>query len=301
MKRFFFHLLKIIVPIVLFFLVLEIAIRKIPNDYQLKKEYLNHNSTKINTLILGSSHTFYGLNPTYFSKNTFNAAYVSQTLDLDLEILKIQQPKLKNLKTIILPISYFSLFETLETDVEKWRIKNYVLYYGFENKYKFTDHFETLNNDVSLHLKKAIKHYVLKKSYITSSNLGFGTRFKTENKKEFKGKFTAKKHTVKDFSLYKKNLNSLCEIIAICRKNNIKILFITTPTHSSYYKNLNTIQLEKTLHTISNLVKKNTNCSYFNFLQSNLFTNEDFYDADHLNEAGAKKLSIYLNQKINSQ
>lgn len=301
MKQFFFHLLKIIVPIVLFFLVLEIAIRKIPNDYQLKKEYLNQNKNKINTLILGSSHTFYGLNPTYFSKNTFNAAYVSQTLDLDLEILKIQQPKLKNLKTIIVPISYFSLFETLETDVEKWRIKNYVLYYGFENKYRFTDHFETLNNDVSLHFKKAIKHYVLKKSYLTSSNLGFGIRFKTENKKEFKGKFTAKKHTVKNFSLYKKNLNALCEMIAICRKNNIKILFITTPTHRSYYKNLNTIQLEKTMQTISYLVKKNSNCSYFNFLQSNLFTNKDFYDADHLNEAGATKLSVYLNQKINSQ
>ena len=117
MKKFLFHLSKIILPILFFFLVLEIAIRKIPNDYQLKKDYLDKNAAEINTLILGSSHTFYGLNPEYFSKKTFNAAYVSQSLDLDYEILKKYDSKLKNLKTVIVPISYFSLFETLDTDV----------------------------------------------------------------------------------------------------------------------------------------------------------------------------------------
>ena len=124
MKKFLFHVSKIIIPIVLFFLVLEIAIRNIPNDYQLKKEYLDKNAEEINTLILGSSHTFYGVNPEYFSKKTFNAAYVSQSLDLDFEILNAYNSKLKKLKTVIIPISYFSLFETLETDIEKWRIKN---------------------------------------------------------------------------------------------------------------------------------------------------------------------------------
>jgi len=157
MKKFWLHILKIIVPIFIFFLVLEIAIRKIPNDYQLKKSYLDKNASKINTLILGSSHTFYGVNPKYFSKQTFNAAYVSQTLDLDEELLDVYKNKLTNLKTIIIPISYFSLFETLETDVEKWRLKNYILYYDFENKYHFTANFETLNPDILLNLKKVVK------------------------------------------------------------------------------------------------------------------------------------------------
>ena len=97
MKKFWLHILKIILPIFIFFLVLEIAIRKIPNDYQLKKVYLDKNASKINTLILGSSHSFYGINPEYFSKHTFNAAYVSQTLDLDDELLQIYKEKyLKN-------------------------------------------------------------------------------------------------------------------------------------------------------------------------------------------------------------
>ncbi len=298
MRKFLFHLSKIILPISFFFLVLEIAIRKIPNDYQLKKEYLDQNATEINTLILGSSHTFYGLNPDYFSKKTFNAAYVSQSLDLDFQLLNSYQSKLKNLKTVIIPISYFSLFETLETDVEKWRIKNYVIYYGFENKYQFTDNFESLDNHIALNIKKMIKHYVLDKPYLTASHLGWGTNFNSKNKKTLNGAFTAKKHTAKNFDLYDENVKSLQKIIALCTKKNINIVFITTPTHSSYHQNLNAIQLEKTTETISELVQNSTNCIYLNYLKSEKFTNEDFYDADHLNEIGAKKLSLLLDKLV---
>ena len=301
MKKFWLHILKIIVPIFIFFLVLEIAIRKTPNDYQLKKSYFDKNATKINTLILGSSHTFYGVNPKYFSNQTFNAAYVSQTLDLDEELLDVYKNKLTNLKTIIIPISYFSLFETLETDVEKWRLKNYILYYGFENKYHFTANFETLNPDILLNLKKVVKHYVLNKSFITSSNLGWGTNFNSKERKKFEGQYTAKKHTTKNFKLFDGNIKSLQKIIEMCQNKNIKILFITTPTHLSYYKNLNQIQLSKTIKTINELVQKNQNCSYLNLLKSDKFITADFYDADHLNDIGAKKLSLLLDKKINSQ
>jgi hypothetical protein len=282
-------------------LVLEIALRKIPNDYQLKNSYFDKNASKINTLILGSSHTFYGVNPEYFSKQTFNAAYVSQTLDLDEELLHHYKDKLTNLETVIIPISYFSLFETLETDVEKWRLKNYILYYGFENKYHFTANFETLKPDILLNLKKVVKHYVLNKSFITSSNLGWGTNFNSKERKKFEAQYTAKKHTVNNFKLFDGNLKNIQKIIEFCQKKNIKILFITTPTHLSYYKNLNQIQLSKTIKTINELVQNNQNCSYLNLLKSDKFITSDFYDADHLNDIGAKKLSLMLDKKINFQ
>ena len=275
-------------------MVLEISLRKIPNDYQLKKEYLDKNASEINTLILGSSHTFYGLNPEYFSKKTFNAAYVSQSLDLDYKILKTYESKFKNLKTVIIPISYFSLFETLETDIEKWRMKNYVLYYDFPIKTDLNNQYEIFNSDIKSNLKKTIKHYFLNKTYITSSNLGWGTNFNSKDKKEFKGEITAKKHTAKNFDLFENNLKSLQNIINLCRKKNISIIFITTPTHSSYYQNLNQIQLEKTLKTIKNLVLTNSNCTHINLMYSNSYNNDDFFDADHLNEKGAKKLSLFL-------
>ncbi len=84
----------------------------------------------------------------------------------------------------------------------------------------------------------------------------------------------------------------------MCQKKKVKILFITTPTHGSYYKNVNKMQLLKTTNTINELVKKNPNCEYINLLDSEKFIATDFHDADHLNEIGAKKLSLFLNKKI---
>ena len=217
---------------------------------------------------------------------------------MDFEILNAYQSKLKNLKTVIITISYFSLFETLETDVEKWRIKNYVMYYGFGNQTDINNKFEVLNSDLKSNLKKTIKHYILDESFLTSSNLGWGTNFNSKNKKVLNGAFTAKKHTAKNHDLYHENVKSIQKIIALCRKKNINIVFITTPTHSSYYENLKVTQLEKTTKTISELVKNNSNCMYLNYLKSEKFTNEDFYDSDHLNEIGSKKLSLFLNKLL---
>ena len=149
-----------------------------------------------------------------------------------------------------------------------------------------------------LNVKKTIKHYILKKSFITSSELGWGNNYNSKIETQFNGKYTAKKHTVKSFKLYNYNIKTLHKIINLCKRKKIKVVFITTPTHNSYYQHLNKNQLEITTKSISKLVKDNSNCEYLDFLKSEKFTKKDFYDADHLNEIGAKKLSFLLNSKI---
>ena len=109
----------------------EVVLRNIPNDYIYKKKYLDVYSNEIETLVLGSSHSFYGVNPAFFFKNTFNASHISQSFDYDLEILEKYDGYLGELKTVVIPISYFSLFHKLESGSESWRIKNYIIYYLF--------------------------------------------------------------------------------------------------------------------------------------------------------------------------
>ena len=77
-----------ILPLIIIVLSFEILLDKIPNDYRYKKEYLDQNSDRIKVLFLGSSHVYFGINPTYISLNSFNASYYSQSLDYDFEILK---------------------------------------------------------------------------------------------------------------------------------------------------------------------------------------------------------------------
>ncbi len=66
MKRFVIKTIYISLPILVVAILMEILLRNTPNDYLFKKQYLDKHSSEIETLILGSSHSFYGFNPEYF-------------------------------------------------------------------------------------------------------------------------------------------------------------------------------------------------------------------------------------------
>ncbi len=127
MKQFTLKIFLFLLPILIIGIALEFLLREIPNQYTLKDNYIATSSRKIETLVLGSSHTYYGVNPEYFTKPCFNLANISQSLNFDLELLKKHENEFSNLKTVIIPISYFSLFETLEEGDESWRVKNYTI------------------------------------------------------------------------------------------------------------------------------------------------------------------------------
>ncbi len=88
MKKYLIRTLFIGFPIALFLLIGELALRNIPNDYSLKRDYLDKNAQNLKTLVLGSSHFYRGVNPDFLEQPAFNAAMVSQTLDYDLKILE---------------------------------------------------------------------------------------------------------------------------------------------------------------------------------------------------------------------
>ena len=70
-------------------------------------------------------------------------------------------------------------------------------------------------------------------------------------------------------------------------------------THfETYCQNLNLEQLNVTIKTITGICSNYNNCIYFNLLSDPNFVSEDFYDADHLSEIGAEKLSKIINKKI---
>jgi hypothetical protein len=289
-------------PIVLVAFICEVALQAIPNDYKLKRRYLDKNALQIETLILGSSHALYGINPEYFATKTFNGSNISQSINYDYQIIKKYEKDLKNLKTLILPLSYFTLFRKLEDGTQAWRIKNYVIYYGINTPHSFTDYSELLSVKFELNLRRIQSNYIKNKNNITCSKLGWGNDFKSENSKDLEktGKTAALRHS-KDSTNYNENFNTLNKIIALCKKNNVKVMLLTTPTFATYRENLNKKQLQITLNAAQKMIATHDNCYYVNLFKDTSFIASDFYDADHLNELGAKKLSLLLNKKITQQ
>lgn len=302
MRRFLIYCSAFLGPIILTVLGLEFLLRNIPNDYSFKNGYLTKNSDRIQTLFLGSSHAFYDINPEYMHTISFNAAHVSQTLDLDFEILMKYKKHFSKLKNIVIPVSYFSLFEQLGKTDEYWRLKNYSVYYNIHTTNKIADYSELLSYSLKINLSRIDSYYFQGHSEISCSNLGFGLKHNSKNNRDLisSGPATAQRHTYRDLSLYNENLKILSSIIEFARKRNIQVFVFTPPAFHTYVKNLDTNQLNKTLSAMNELQKKHNNCFYFNMLSDSVFTAKDFYDSDHLNEIGAEKFTIRMDRLINN-
>lgn len=299
MKNFIKGFLAFILPVLILGIIFEILLRRIPNDYKYKRAYLDQHASDIQTLYLGNSHVYYGIDPIYLAPHTFNAAYVAQFLNYDVAIL--QKYNWPALRRIIIPVDYLTLYGKLEDGAESWRKKNYIIYYGIKTDTEIADHMEVLSQ-FKTNLLKFYAHYFKQDKGITCSVLGWGTGYsaKTKNGLIETGKQAALRHTSKDDRNFKENLQSLETIIDFAQKNHIEIFLLTAPAYKTYTDRLNKIQLKRTLDAAQQLANTHRHVSYFNLLEDPGFTNTDFFDADHLNDKGAKKLTLKVDSLINA-
>ena len=297
MNRFIKGILAFLLPVLMLGIILEVLLRKIPNDYKYKREYLDNHASTIQTLYLGNSHVYYGIDPDYLAPHAFNAAYVAQYLNYDLAIL--EKYKWSALKRIVISVDYLSLYGKLEDGAESWRKKNYIIYYDINTDTEISDHIEVLSQ-LKTNLQKFYNYYFQHDKGITCSALGWGTGYtsKTKNDVIETGKQAALRHTSKDDRNFNENLQNLKTTIEFAEKNHIEVFLLTAPAYKTYTTHLNTTQLTRTLAAASRLASTYKNVSYFNLLKDKEFTQADFFDADHLNEVGAKKFTLKTDSLI---
>jgi len=305
MKKFIKILLLFSIPILTGMISTELLLRNINNDYSYKKKYLDGKSNNIEVLFLGSSHIYYGINPEFMSRKSFNGAHISQSLNFDLAILEKYNDRWKNLKFIIIPIDYFSMYSTLENGIENWRVKNYNIYYDISTYGNYWSGFEIFNGKLPTHMSRAKSYLFNGKSDITCNQFGFGINYNSKDSKDLieTGKAASKRHTMKlekKQTIFSKNIQTINSMIEFANSHNLKIIFITCPAYSTYRDNLNPIQLDNSVNIVKQLSAKNKNTAYYNFLANKTFVAVDYYDADHLNEIGARKLTLKIDSIINN-
>lgn len=311
MKKFTLQMLLIyFLPALCIAVVAEYSIRKLPNDYSFKNQWMEKNCKSLNTLCLGPSSIYYAIDPTYFEKKTFNASHISQSINYDNYIFNKFINKMDSLQCVILCIDYWSPFSSLENYKEWWRARNYSIYYECdihkgEIKYNYelyTPNYRTF--------KMAVKGFLTAIGLKTYSNInvnehGYGINYSSANKNEDwdNGKSSAMRHNkinkkTRHLNLINKNTEHVKDIVKKCAARNVDVLLITTPTLKSYRENLDNYYLQKKNNFCNFFVKSFNNVSFIDFSDDNRFSDEDFFDASHLNEIGAKKLTKLVNAKI---
>jgi hypothetical protein len=278
----------------------EYSLRKIPNNYQFKKEYLDKNSDSIKVLFLGSSHAMFSINPQYISNKSFNDGHNSQTLDYDFEILKKYSNNWKNLDFIAISISDFTLYKKVGI-MDPSKIKNYTIYYGFKTSWKISENSELLSVKGLTNLKRFYSYYVRNRSEVSCTDLGFS--FFSDPTIKFDlvetGKINASYHASKDDRYFNENLRTLKSIVEFTRERGIRLFLYTAPAYQTYVRNLDSKKLQRTINTLSDIENKYDHVVYRNFLTDNSFRANDFSNADHLNKIGAKKFTLTIDSLIN--
>ncbi len=301
MKKFFILSFLFLLPLVLGFVLLEKRLAKIPNSYNQKKTRIETKLKDIEFLVVGTSHTLYGVDPEQFSHKGFNLANISQTPYYDARLVEAYIGKLPKLKMVIIPMSYFTFYKQLHKGVEDWRVYFYYHYWNIPipensifdfNKYSLFTIYSpyTVLGFAKQRFKNSgapnYTEYGFEKK-LTSTPINDGTG---------KDRVELLSKEYNDTN-YNNGLADVEYLLKLLKTKNIIPVFITTPCYNTYYDNLNPTILNRNKIVIDSLCRK-YGIQYFDHLKDSRFTIEDFADNDHLNFTGAQKFSKILDSEV---
>ncbi|TSC95208.1 MAG: hypothetical protein CEN87_220 [Parcubacteria group bacterium Licking1014_1] len=301
MSKFFKKLIIFVIPIIIILSIFEYNLSRIPTSYNLKKNFLDKNASSIQILALGSSHALSGVNPEFFSMKGFNAADSSQSLYYDYQIYKKYADDLKNLKVVIVPISYFSLEYNFSRNTEAWRENFYKKIYGFG--------LETKKSNIDIRGFSYMALYGQLRSIFYASklfkvnlaaNINENGWYKQEGKEavwEFAQKRAQYHESIMDPMSLDNNVNYLKKMIESIKIKGADVMLITVPVTTDYSNNVNLEKYNLMQDTIRKITEE-YDIKYFNYFSDKRFVSDDFYSSDHLNAAGAEKFSKILDIDI---
>jgi hypothetical protein len=300
MKKFLFRSLIALVPVLLVLLAAECYVRSLPNTYRFKEDWMRHNGQLVSTLLLGNSHGYYDLVPSEMDDSTFNLANVSQRPEHDYHLLKRYAPLCPNLKKVVIVADNSNLFDIPMEDEEPGRATYYQLYMGYEKHSPLSRYGFEISSMVSFWAK--IKNH-LKGNGLDCDSLGWGKNYRAEwrDPSSF-DESRMRLHLFLSHEATRMNMSYVDSIAAWCQDHNVRLLLLQTPVCTAYTKKTPVWQLDY-VRRQSALCMKRYGAMTVDFTCNPLFTDDDFFDPDHLNDQGARKFSRllfhYLSKKKN--
>ncbi|MBQ0158537.1 MAG: hypothetical protein KBS47_05995, partial [Bacteroidales bacterium] len=74
MRHFLLRLLSFALPVAMLIAAGEAYVRRLPNPARDKHTWMQRHSPEVETLVLGSSHTFYGIDPSRLGEHAYSLA-----------------------------------------------------------------------------------------------------------------------------------------------------------------------------------------------------------------------------------
>lgn len=295
-----------LLPAALIAFVAEYSLRKIPNDYAFKNQWLTQNSHNLEVLALGASTVLHDIDPFYLQKNGFNAAHLSQSLQYDHFIFNKFIDQMPSLEYVIQGIDYWSPFGDIAESPEWWRVRYYNIHYGSklyrcQGRYNYELYFRDIGT-----FKRAARGFLtllgfMDETQITINERGHGHHYTFRNRASEwdNGEYEASRHNrlIADAiqgNPIDENKRYVEEIIQKSAEREVKVLLVNLPIFRSYREHQNRAFVIRQKEFCHYFAEKYENVLYCDFSDDPRFSEDDFYDANHLNERGAKKITLIL-------
>lgn len=285
MKQFLFKMFIFLLLILSGAIVLEYLVKKIPNTYSYKDQYLKVHSKKIKLLFLGCSQTDCTIQPLMFPESSFCMANPAQGFEVDYHCLTHYQfDSLKTVVISVLPI-FSCLRPVVQANSESFMETNFRIDFDLYERpmfskysYRFFDLYNSSNQIKTYYFKK--------KSIIMCDSLGnrSASCFIDNNVLSKKREIEAANNFVhqKSAANLVANVKFLKQIVAYCKLHHINLVFYSIPIQDYYRKILPQDDIKNSITIINSIVKNNENVFYYNrFYSSKEYSEKDYMGASH--------------------
>lgn len=301
MKKFLINLGVFALCVFLVFIVVELYLLRISNEYAYKKHYVEKNKDQIQTLILGHSHVAEGINPEHLGNRVFNMAIMGRNLYYDAVLAQRYIPQMKSLKCVIWSLGYnfefenfrFPCMEKKENYSSTYRCM-YEKYMGISYGMPYIYWSEILNSKFEYGMR------IFKKDFYELNNcdsLGFELRPENKKASDWKNVHLPLKIDYNSSNVskaFQKNMVYLKQLAMVCKEADVRLVVVTTPCYQSFLEKTIPKEIEIMHSCIDTLKTVYSAVEYYDFMFDNRFTEDDFSDASHLSYRGAERFTRIL-------
>ncbi|MCM1319644.1 MAG: hypothetical protein NC217_04615 [Muribaculaceae bacterium] len=301
MKRFLINIAIFSTLVCIILGVGEFIARRVDNPYAYKSRWMSEYAGDVSTLILGSSHTYYGLRPELLADSTFNLAQVSQTAEYNLALLKKYLPACTHLKRVIVTVSYSTFREPpLESGPDARLAVEYKTQMHLNLHSDFSK-YNLLITDWPAYCGRL--RQVLAKTHEQTNqcdSLGFGLGYDISDRSpqwESRASARVEELTYTASSRASEVMEVYREIFSLCRRHGVECILLTTPVWHTFRQVQEAGQAEEMI-CLANELATEEGVRYLNYYADARFREEDFHDVDHLSPRGADKLTDIVSAEL---
>ena len=295
MQRFLLRTFLFLLPLLLLASLAEFTARSLPNSYRLKGTWMSQHAKTVETLVLGNSHAYYGIRPSMMKGEAFNLANVSQVPAYDLALLLRYAPLCPRLRQVIMVVDNSCLFDPPLEQSEPHRCTYYTLYMGVGPHSRWGRYgMELFQFDGLCEKLKAFAQG----TYTMCDSLGWGTDY-TAARSTFDVHDTLsvsqrlQQHQCLNWQWVEANMLAVEKMAHYCQQQGIRFTVIQTPVCSLYNSGIPYAQREA-IRKLMHRLATQYHAEVLDFSCDPRFSESDFFDADHLSDLGAAKLTHLL-------